>query len=112
MSASIIPLRPRGDHFALAELDQIAAELLADGQAANLSVARINLLLTKIRAQRAELAAVVEDLQARPHTSDTQVDQVNADLNTVATSGLAHIDQLIQLIEAWRPSTTKSDPQS
>ena len=87
-------------------------ELLADGRAANLSVAQVDLLLTKIRAQRAELVAVIEDLQTRSPTVDAQVDQVNTDLHTVAMSGPAQIDQLIQLIEAWQPSTTTSDRQS
>jgi len=111
MSASIIPLRPRNGSPALIELDEIAAELLADGQAANLSLARVDLLLTKIGAQRAELVAVIEDLQARPPSGDTQVDQANADLRTVAVSGLAQIDQLIQVIEAWRLSIMTSDLQ-
>src|SRR4051812_28872460 len=111
MTASIIPMRPRGGGSALTELDEIAVELLADGRAANLSVARVNLLLTKIGTQRAELVAVIEDLQTRSPSGDVQVDQVNADLRTVAVSGLAQIDQLIQLIEVWRPSATTSDPQ-
>ncbi|MBP1183766.1 hypothetical protein [Methylobacterium sp. PvR107] len=59
MSASIIPVRPRGGRSALTNLDEFAAELLADGRAANLCLARINLRLTKVQAQCAELAAVI-----------------------------------------------------
>jgi|FEC22Drversion2_1045045.scaffolds.fasta_scaffold01136_9 hypothetical protein len=108
MTASVIALPLKGS--ALRGLDATAAEMLAGGQAATLTAARISLLLTIIQAQRAELMAVIDDLQARPPSGDTQIDRANADLRVEAVRGLDQIDQMIRLIEALRPDTAIKDP--
>lgn len=84
--------------------------MLAGGQAATLTAARISLLLTSIQAQRAELMAVIDDLQARPPSGDAQVDRLNADLRVEAVRGVGQIDQMIRLIEALQPDAAMKDP--
>jgi phage shock protein A len=111
MADKIIPLRPMSHATpALARFDVLAAKLLADGQAATLTAARVDAVLKQTREQRAKLAAVLEDLQTRPLSGNTQLDQVNADLLVGTSEGLAHIDGLIRTIEALRSDTATEDP--
>jgi hypothetical protein len=112
VTRSIIPLPTRtNDSSELTDLDRIAAELLADGQAATLSAARIGVLPKKISTQRTELVGVIADLEGRTSTGNDSLDKVNADLLATANEGLAHIDRLIQLVEAWPPTPSGSDPR-
>jgi hypothetical protein len=113
MADKIIPLRPKSHATpALARFDVLAAELLADGQAATLTTARIDVLLTDLREQRAKLAAVFEDLQGRPPTGSTELDQVNADLREASSEGVANIDGLIRTLEALHSQTETGDHQT
>lgn len=114
MADKIIPLRPTNiQTAALARFDKLAAELLAEGQAATLTAARIDAVLKQTRADRSELALVLEDLQARAPTGNAQLDQANADLRAFAAEGVSHIDMLIRAIEAWHPgSSTENSPEA
>jgi len=108
MTASVIPLPLKGS--ALQDLDANAAELLAGGQAATLTAARISLLLKSIQAKRAEFVAVIDDLQVRPPNGDAQVDRINADLRVAAVKGLGQIDQMIRILDFLLPGTAMRDP--
>jgi hypothetical protein len=108
MTASVIPLPLKGS--ALQSLDATAAEMLTGGGAETLTAARISLLLSEIRAKRAELLAVIDDLQGRPPSGIAQVDRANASLRVEAVRGLGQIDLMIQLMEALQPGPTMRDP--
>jgi hypothetical protein len=110
MADKIIPLQPNGNRpSALARFDRLAAELLSDGQAATLTAARIDAVLKQTREDRTKLAALLEDLQARSPTGNTQLDKANADLCVSVVDGIAHIDMLIRAIEQWRPDASTED---
>ncbi|GJE52872.1 hypothetical protein GOFOIKOB_5947 [Methylobacterium tardum] len=107
MTATIIPLRSSRDATsALATFDVAAAALLTEGGAASLSAARLDVILQRLRAQRAELVALITDLQMRGSSGNAQLDAINADLGGEADKGLAQIDLLIRHIEA-RTTTTE-----
>ncbi|MCJ2048262.1 hypothetical protein [Methylobacterium sp. J-070] len=92
MTGTIIPLRSMDDDaLALTDLDLSAAELLTQGRAVSLSAARIEVLLAKLHVQRAELAELLADLQARPPSGDSQLDAINADLSDAASKALTVI---------------------
>jgi hypothetical protein len=56
------------------------------------------------------MAAVFEDLQTRPLSGYTPLDNVNADLLVGTSEGLAHIDGLIRTLEALRSQTKTEGP--
>ncbi|MGU3664545.1 hypothetical protein ACLBX9_10215 [Methylobacterium sp. A49B] len=100
MSRTVIPFRRRpGEASALAAFDAPAAQLLADGRAGTLSAAQLSIILTKFRAQRDELAAIIADLDARAPSSDPQINIVNANLKVAAREGLVQINVFIHQAE-------------
>ncbi len=111
MADKIIPLWPTGNRTsALTHVDELAAQLLANGQAATLTSARIDAVLKQIREDRSKLVAVFEDLEARPPTGNAQLDEADTDLRAGAVEGITHIDKLILAIEAWCPGNSAEDP--
>jgi len=97
MTGTIIPLRlKRNEASALAGFDTLAIELLAEGQAPNLSAARLDAILGKLRGQRAQLAAILVDLEDRVPSFDARIEAVNADLRDSARQGLDQINLFIQ----------------
>lgn len=108
MTASVIPLPLKGS--ALRSLDDTAAEMLARGRVATLTAARIILLLENIRAKRAELIEVIDDLQSRPPSGNAQTDRINADLRVEAVRGLDHIDHMIRLLDVLQRGTATETP--
>ncbi|XYD12644.1 hypothetical protein R1A27_34430 (plasmid) [Methylobacterium sp. NMS12] len=104
MTGTIIPLRSgHSTTSALTHFDITAMELLREGRAATLSEARLDAIRTELLAKRAELAAVLADLQARPSSGDAEIDAVNITLSVEAGVGLAHIDQFIAQVDARAP---------
>ncbi|ONF46449.1 hypothetical protein [Methylobacterium radiotolerans] len=73
---------------------------LPEGRAATLTAARIDTILEQLRAQHAELAALVADLEARASSGDRELDLLNAVLRVQASRGLSWIDRIIGLAEA------------
>lgn len=113
MAHEIIPLRPASNQTStLARFDSLAVELLADGRAATLTAARIHAVLKQTREDRSKLAAVLEDLDARPPTGIAQLDKVNADLRASVIDGIIHIGLLIQAIEKWCPGNSPENPSN
>lgn len=111
MTGAIIPLRSGHDATpALAHFDVAAAKLLSEGRAASLSMARVDAMLAELRVKRAELVAVLADLQARPPSGDDWIDSVNADLSVEAGKGLAQIDVVIQHIQAHSVVAEQAEP--
>ncbi|MCJ2055413.1 hypothetical protein MKL09_02475 [Methylobacterium sp. J-048] len=109
MTGTIIPLRLKHDEAsALADFDVLAAELLIEGQAPNLLVARFGAILTKLRGQRVELALVLADLEARAPSHDVRINGINADLHDRAREGLAQIDLFIFQAEICRSKAEQS----
>jgi hypothetical protein len=100
MTGTIIPLRLKRDEAStLAGFDMLATELLAEGQAPNLSAARLEAILGKLRGQRTQLVAILADLEGRVPSCDARIEAVNANLRDSAREGLAHIDLFIQQAE-------------
>ncbi|MCJ2092801.1 hypothetical protein MKK67_09845 [Methylobacterium sp. J-072] len=111
MTGTIIPLPLGGEGASsLAGFDVIAAELLTEGRAVSLSAARIEAILVKLGAQRAELTAVLADLQARPPSGDVRIDALNADLSVAASKGLAQIELFIEQAEACAVTAGRGSP--
>ncbi|MCJ2124785.1 hypothetical protein [Methylobacterium sp. J-077] len=111
MTGAIIPLRLKRDQAsALAGFDALAAELLVEGQAPNLSVARLDAILGKLRGQRAQLAAILADLEARAPSCDARIEAINADLRDGAREGVAQIDLFIHQAERCRSKAEQSRP--
>lgn len=110
MTGAILPLRLKRDEASpLVGFDVLATELLVEGRAPNLSVARLDAILGKLRGQRTELAAILVDLQGRVPSCDARIEAVNADLRDSGREGLAQIDLFIQQAMSCR---TKVDPVS
>jgi uncharacterized protein involved in exopolysaccharide biosynthesis len=108
MTGTIIPLRLKRDEAsALASFDTLATELLAEGRAPNLSVARFDAILTKLRGQRVELASVLADLEARAPSCDAPIEAINAELRDGAREGLAQINLFIQQAETCRTTAER-----
>ena len=94
MTGAIIPLQLKRDEASvLAGFDALAAELLVEGRAPNLSVARLDAIVIKLRGQRTELAAILVDLEGRAPSCDERIDAVNADLGLALRPG--SVDMLI-----------------
>lgn len=109
MTGAIIPLRLKRDEAtALADFDTLAAELIAEGQAPNLSVARLDAILGKLRGQRTELAAILADLEGRVPSCDARIEAINADLRDGAREGLVQIDLFIHESERCRSKAEQS----
>lgn len=97
MTGTVVSLQTRADGAsALARIDVAAIELLAEGRAATLSVARIDVILANLVGQRAELVAVIAELSRRPSSGNTRIDALNADLRVAARDGLVQIDLFIE----------------
>ena len=110
MTGTIIPLRLKRDETsALASFGTLATELLAEGRAPNLLVARFDAILKKLRGQRAKLASVLADLEARAPSCDAQIEIINVNLRNGAREGLTHIDLFIREAMSCR---LKSEPAS
>lgn len=111
MTVTIIPLRSGHDATpALARLDVAAAKLLSEGRAASLSVARVEAMLADLQVKRAELIAVLADLQARPPSGDDWIDSINADLSVEAGKGLAQIDVVIRHLQGHGAVAERAEP--
>ena len=96
MTETIIPLRPRReDHTAVARIDVTAAELLARGQVSSLRTARIETILTDLRAQRDQMTTVLADLRGREPTGDARIDAANTNLIAAINQGIVQIDLFI-----------------
>ena len=108
MTETIIPLRLKRDEAsALAGFDVLAAELLAEGQAPNLSAARLDAILGKLREQQTQLAVIRADLEDRVPSCDARIEAINADLCHFAREGLTQINLYIQQAMSCR---TKVEP--
>ncbi|TXN01086.1 hypothetical protein FV242_19680 [Methylobacterium sp. WL64] len=111
MTGTIVPLRLKRDEAsALIRFDAAAVELLVEGQASNLSVARLDAILALLRGQRAKLVAILADLEARAPSFDTRIAGINVDLRDRTREALALIDLLIQRVQACRTTTERGLP--
>ena len=96
MSEGIIPLRRRSDErSALARVDATAVEMLADGQATTLRVARAEVILADLREQRDQLTTLLADLRGREPTGEPQIDEANANLITAIGQGITQLDLFV-----------------
>lgn len=97
MTGATIPLRLKRDQTsALADFDTLATELLAEGQAPNLSAARLDAILGKLREQQTQLAVILADLEERVPSCDARIEAIDADLRDFAREGLTQIALYIQ----------------
>ncbi|SFM56372.1 hypothetical protein [Methylobacterium pseudosasicola] len=97
MTGAIIPLRLKRDQTsALAGFDVLAAELLVEGKAPNLSAARLDAILGKLREQRTQLAVILAHLEERVPSCDAWIEAIDADLRDFAREGLTQIARYIQ----------------
>ncbi|MCJ2085836.1 hypothetical protein MKK88_07495 [Methylobacterium sp. E-005] len=93
----IVPLRSKRDEVsALASFDATATELLAKGRAPTLSAAQFDAILMTLLRQRAELLAILANLEARASSRDARIEAINAELCVEARNGLAYIELFIQ----------------
>ena len=108
MTKTIVPLGLKHNEASLlAGFDVLAAEMLVEGRAPNLSVARLDAILAMLRGQQVELASVLADLEVRAPSCDVRIDGINADLRDRTREGLALIDLLIQQGQACRMTTER-----
>ncbi|GJE59114.1 hypothetical protein [Methylobacterium trifolii] len=109
MSAKIIPLPRKGQEApAFARVAFLAAEMLTEGQAVNLTAARKAVILRDLQTYRDELIAVIADLETRKPTGKIEIDTVNAQLKVAASEGLAQIALVIERLEALVENPTPS----
>ena len=80
-----------------APVDGADLALLSEARAGTLTAAQIETVLERMRAQRAELAALAAELEARASTGDLQLDLLNVVLRVQAGRGLSRIDRIIGL---------------
>jgi hypothetical protein len=101
VTGTIIPLRSnRGATSELDVIDVTAMMILREGRAATLSGARLDAIQADLLSKRAQLAATIADLQARPLSGDVRIDAVNATLRAEADTGLAYIDLFLKQVES------------
>lgn len=102
MSNGIVPLRRRGEErSALAKVDVAAVEMLANGQATSLQVARAEVILADLREQRDHMVKLLTDLRGRELTGKTQIDEANASLITAINQGIIQIDLFVAQARAY-----------
>ena len=108
MSEGIVLLRRREEkRSALDRVDVAAMELLVGGQATSLQAARVEVILTDMRAQRDQMTVVLADLRSCEPTGDFLIDEANANLITTISTGIVQIDLFIARARVFVAEVTR-----
>jgi hypothetical protein len=111
MSEGIVPLRRRGkQRTALDGIDAAAVDLLVGGQTTNLRVARAEVILADMRAQRDHMSAVLADLRSREPSGNQEVDDSNGKLVAAINEGVVQIDLFIARARVSVAEAAQSEP--